>query len=233
MRSGVEPTQPFARPRPTLPFEAALFDLDGTLLDSVELILASYRHALAHHGLPPQPDEVVLAGLGIPLEAQFRRWVDAPALVDALIDTYRAHNFAMHDAMARAYPGVADVVRELRALGTKLAVVTSKRREGTRRGLALLGLEAEFDVLVCSDDVRRAKPDPEPVLRALADLGGVAPERAAFVGDSTHDMLAGRAAGVHTVAVLWGPFAREQLEPTEPRRFVETASELRAALLGV
>lgn len=211
------------------PFDAVLFDLDGTLLDSIELILASYHHTIALHGLPPQTDAVILEGLGTPLDAQLRRWTDAHAAIPAMIETYRAHNFSVHDAMVRAYPGVSEVVLELRERGTKLAVVTSKRRDGTLRGLASLGLLDAFDLLVCADDVRRPKPHPEPVLAALAELG-VTRERTAFVGDSTHDMEAGRAAGVHTVAVLWGPFRREALLPTEPRAIVATAEELRRAL---
>lgn len=210
-------------------YDAVLFDLDGTLLDSVELILASYHHTLARHGLPPRSDAVILEGLGTPLEAQLARWVDDPSAIPAMIDTYRTHNLAAHDAMVRPYPGVTQVVHELAARGTKLAVVTSKRRHGTLRGLASLGLERAFHHLVCADDVTRAKPHPEPVLRALEALG-VAPERAAFVGDSTHDMESGRAAGVSTVAVLWGPFTRASLEPTCPSCFVESATELRAAL---
>jgi pyrophosphatase PpaX len=210
-------------------FDAVLFDLDGTLLDSIELILASYHHTLAQHGISigPQPDEDILSGLGTTLEDQFSRWVSDRARIPALIDTYRSHNLAHHDAMVRAYPGVSDVVRALDDRGAKLGVVTSKRRHGTELGLRALGLEACFDVLVCADDVARAKPHPEPVLRAL-DALGVAPARACFVGDSTHDMHSGRAAGVHTIAVLWGPFTRASLEPTAPDAWASDARELAA-----
>ncbi len=211
-------------------FDAVLFDLDGTLLDSIELILASYHHTIAHHGLAPQTDEVILEGLGTPLEAQLSRWTDDPSAVPAMIATYRAHNLALHDEMVRPYPGVCEVVHSLRARGTRLAVVTSKRRDGTRRGLAALGLEASFDTLVCADDVRNAKPHPEPVELALERLGSVAPDRAVFVGDSTHDMRAGRAAGVRTAAVLWGPFTREALAPTAPDHVVGSAAELASLL---
>jgi pyrophosphatase PpaX len=210
-------------------FDAVLFDLDGTLLDSIELILASYHHTIARHGLLPQTDADILAGLGTPLDAQLGRWTDDLAAIPAMIETYRAHNFEVHDAMVRAYPGVTEVVLALREAGTKLAVVTSKRRDGTRRGLAALGLSDAFDVLVCADDVERAKPHPEPVWRAL-DALDVPRERAVFVGDSTHDMASGRAAGVHTVGVLWGPFRREALVPHEPGALVEDADQLHRAL---
>lgn len=213
-------------------FDAVLFDLDGTLLDSVALILASYQHTLAAHGLPPVPDETILAGMGIPLEAGFARSIGDAEEIARMVTTYRAHNLELHDSMVQPYPGVSEVVRALRERGGRLAVVTSKRREGTERGLSKLGLRECFDALVCSDDVSRAKPHPEPVHLALERLGGVDPERAVFVGDSTHDMEAGRAAGVHTAAVLWGPFSRAALEPTSPSTFVRDAAELRSYLLG-
>lgn len=213
-------------------FDAVLFDLDGTLLDSIALILASYHHTYAAHGLPPVEDAVILAGLGTRLEDAFGGYVDDPVEIARMVETYREHNFALHDAMVRSYPGVTEVVKGLRERGVPLAVVTSKRREGTLRGLAALGLSECFDELVCADDVEKAKPHPEPVHRALERLGGVDPKRAVFVGDSTHDMEAGRAAGVHTAAVLWGPFTREALEPTRPSAFIRDARELHAYLAG-
>ena len=210
------------------PFDAVLFDLDGTLLDSVELILESYRHTLAHHALPPRPRGEVLAGLGTPLEAQLARWAPA-AQVDALVETYVEHNLRIHDELVRPFPGVNDLVHRLHGAGVGLAIVTSKRRRGTERGLRALGLAHAFDVRVCADDVERAKPHPEPVERALAALGAPR-ERAAFVGDATHDLRAGSAAGVTTIAVLWGAATREQLEAENPD-FVAADTEALAGLL--
>src|SRR5687768_7933851 len=100
-------------------FDAVLFDLDGTLLDSVALILASYHHTLGAHGLSARSDEEILVGLGTTLEAQLSRWCDDRALIAAMIETYRAHNLAHHDEMVRPYPGVTDVVRRAKARGTK------------------------------------------------------------------------------------------------------------------
>src|SRR5690606_37762755 len=195
----------------------------------IALILSSYHHTYAAHRLPPVDDAIILAGLGTTLEAAFSRYVEDPAEIARMVETYRAHNLALHDAMVRGYPGVTEVVKGLRERGVPLAVVTSKRREGTLRGLAALGLSDGFDRLVCADDVARTKPHPEPVRVALERLG-VEAQRAVFVGDSTHDMEAGRAAGVHTAAVLWGPFTRAALEPTRPSAFVHDARELHAYL---
>lgn len=210
-------------------FDAILFDLDGTLLDSIGLILESYRHTLEAHGLPARTDEDVLSGLGTPLEAQFRRWVGDDGPVAALVETYIAHNLEVHDRFVKPYPGVTELVRRLD--GTPLAVVTSKRRRGTEMGLRALGLEDAFAVLVCADDVERPKPHPEPVHRALRFLGAD-PARTVFVGDAVHDVESGKAAGVRTAAVTWGAGAREALTRSAPDTVSDDAAELARHLLG-
>jgi pyrophosphatase PpaX len=205
-------------------FATYLFDLDGTLLDSVELILASYRHtALAHRGEAPD-DAVWLAGLGTPLRTQLRHLSDDPAEIEAMADTYREHNLANHDRMVRPYDGVVEAVRELALRGT-LGLVTSKLRHGALRGLRVLGVEDVFATVIGADDVDRHKPDPAPVLAAVERLGAD-PATTVFVGDSPHDMAAGRAAGVRTAAVLWGPFPREALEPHQPDHWLYTPGDL-------
>jgi pyrophosphatase PpaX len=206
-------------------FSTFLFDLDGTLIDSIELILTSYRHTLREHRREVPPDEVWLAGVGTPLRAQFRRFSDDAEEIEAMVATYQAHNLAHHDALVRDYPGVRDMVRALSGRGTRLGVVTSKRRPGTLLGLKKGSFDGLFDVLVTADDVERHKPHPEPVERALEQLGAEASE-AVFVGDSPHDMAAGNGAGVATAAVLWGPFLRSTLEQHDPDFWIGDPREL-------
>jgi pyrophosphatase PpaX len=192
-----------------------LFDLDGTLLDSIDLILRSYRHTMRiHRGFEP-PDDAWMQGLGTPLWVQFRHWTDDPGEIEAMVATYRAYNMEHHDALARPYDGIVEAVRALQDAGRRLGLVTSKMRSGALRGLQLLGLEDAFDAIVGADEVTHPKPHPEPVLKALGLLGASASE-AVFIGDSRHDMECGRAAGVRTAAVLWGPFDRAQLEDLAP-----------------
>jgi pyrophosphatase PpaX len=204
-----------------------LFDLDGTLIDSVRLILDSYHHTLATHGLPPRTDEEWLAGVGTPLTAQFADWRDDPETLKALIATYREYNLTHHDRMVTVYPGVVDVVRALKEDGITTGLVTSKNRAGAVRGLTLAQLEAMMDVLVCADEVENPKPHPEPVEKAVRLLGAD-PRATVYVGDSVHDMLAGRAAGVRTAAALWGPFGRSHLEGAQPDYWLERPEELLA-----
>lgn len=207
------------------PIETFLFDLDGTLIDSIQLILDSYRHTLAAHGLPPRTDEEWLRGVGTPLSSQFADWGHDEDLLERLIATYREYNLANHDRMVRVYPGVVEAVRQIKARGRRTGLVTSKARAGALRGLRLAGLEAMMDVLVCADEVTNPKPHPEPVERAVALLGAE-PATTVYVGDSIHDLRSGRAAGVRTAAVLWGPFSRGHLEPAEPDYWIERPEEL-------
>lgn len=201
-----------------------LFDLDGTIIDSVRLILDSYHHTLRTHGLPARTDEDWLAGIGTPLRVQFAEWAEHPG-IEAMITTYRDFNLTHHDSRVLPYPGVADMVRGIQAMGLRTGLVTSKNRSGAERGLRVAGLEGTMEVIIGADDVEHPKPHPEPVFRALDHLG-MSAEEAIYVGDSVHDMQAGRAAGVRTAAVLWGPFARPQLEPTVPDYWLERPEQL-------
>ena len=212
-------------------FRAILFDLDGTLIDSIGLILSSYHHTLAVHGFPPVSDEEWLAGVGTPLRVQLRRWARSPEEMDGLVATYRQHNLTNHDTMVRPYEGIVPLVRRIRARGYRTGIVTSKNQEGARRGLRLVGLEAEMEVLICADSVANPKPHPEPVLLGMERLGS-SPAETLFVGDSIHDLHSGRAAGARAGAVLWGPFRRPALEVGQPDYWLERPADLDTLLLG-
>jgi pyrophosphatase PpaX len=202
-----------------------LFDFDGTLVDSIELILESYRHTLrVHRGHVPS-DELFLEGLGTPLRVQFRAFTDEPGEIEAMIATYREWNMANHDRMVRPYPGALDAVRALRAAGARLGIVTSKNRRGLERGLALCGFDGLFEALVTADSMELSKPDPAPVHAAIAMLDG-APDTTLVVGDSPHDIAAGRDAGTATAACLWGPFERARLAAEAPHYWLSSFEDL-------
>ncbi len=202
-----------------------LFDLDGTLIDSIRLILDSYHHTLAAHGMPARSDDDWLRGVGTPLTAQLAEWGHDSATLHAMIATYREYNLAHHDRMVTVYPGVVAAIGALRAAGLRTGLVTSKNRPGAIRGLTLVKLERMMDVLVCADEVTNPKPHPEPVEKAVALLGAD-PRATVYVGDSIHDMVSGRAAGVRTAAALWGPFGRSHLEDAAPDYWLETPADL-------
>ena len=208
-----------------MPLSTFLFDLDGTLIDSIELILRSYRHTMRLHRGHEPSDDVWMQGLGTPLWVQFRHFTEDPAEIEAMVATYRAYNLAHHDELVRPYAGVVEAVLALRDQGKTLGLVTSKMRGGAVRGLKVAGLEDAFQVIVGADEVTHPKPHPEPVLTALERLGAPA-AGAVFVGDSRHDVECGRAAGVKTAAVLWGPFDRSHLADLDPDYWLETPADL-------
>ncbi len=219
---------PTKSPRTGRP-QAVLLDLDGTILDSVGLILASFRHTFTvHHGAPP-PDAAWIEGIGTPLRDQLAGLAREDDDVDVLLETYRTHCVAWHDRLAKPFAGIPEAVRALHARGIRLAVVTSKRRFGAERGVRFCGLEDVLTTLVCPEDTERAKPDPQPVHHALEQLG-VEPEDAWFVGDSPHDLKAGRAAGVRTAAATWGPFAREVLAAHTPDAWLTESAQVATLL---
>jgi pyrophosphatase PpaX len=206
-------------------FGAYLFDLDGTLIDSIDLIFRAYRHTAERHLAVPPPDSVWREGLGTPLRQQLAAVSEDPELIDAMVATYREYHFAHHEESVKAYPDVVEVIGSLAGRGARLAVVTSKLRSGAERGLVATGLLEFFHTIVSADEVSRAKPHPEPVLAALERLGMSAGD-AVFIGDSPHDIAAGREAGVTTAGVLWGPFAREELTLASADFLLESPAEI-------
>jgi pyrophosphatase PpaX len=210
---------------------AVLYDFDGTLADSTELIMRCFRHTMRTHLGEELADDAWLSGFGTTLELQMRRFGRTPDEVEAMLDTYRTYQHSIHDDMLRPFPAAAETVAELERRGYGLAIVTSKRRRLAMRGMELCGLVSHFDVIVTPEDVTEAKPHPEPVLFALEKLG-VAPHEALFVGDSPHDVAAGRAAGTRTAAALWGPFPLETLQAAGPDAFLREQRDVLHLLNG-
>ena len=200
--------------------------LDGTLVDTIALILRSVRHAFEGRAWAPT-DAQWVAGIGQPLRVQLGAFADGAGDVEALVERYRAYQQEHHDGMTRAYPGAVEAVRRLKALGHPIGVVTGKLSETAARALSLVGLAPFVDVLVGADSCQRHKPDPEPVLLALARLGRE-PREALFLGDSTIDLQAARAAGVRAVAALWGACSREALLEAGPQHLLDDVRDLPA-----
>jgi pyrophosphatase PpaX len=188
-------------------FPTVLFDLDGTLVDSGEMILSSFRHAARTVLARDVADEQIAALVGGSNIHDQMRTLDA-ARVDELVAAYREHNGPLHDGL-EAFAGVQPVLERLRTEGRRLGIVTAKRRATVDLAFGVLPLERYFDAVVTSELTERHKPDPEPVLVALEKLGST-PAEAAFVGDSPYDIGAGKAAGVFAVAVTWGKLHSEE-----------------------
>lgn len=210
--------------------QAVLFDLDGTLIDTVELILVSMRHATrAVLGADAPADDVLMSGVGMPLLTQFRDF--APDHADELLRVYREFNHVHHDGVAKAYPGTLEVLAELRSRGIPMGIVTSKGEVAAAMGIDLFGLRRFADVIVTADDVEIHKPDPYPLAYA-ATLLNVDLRYCVYVGDSPHDMLAAVSGGAIPVAALWGAFPPDQLLAPGPDFAISDIRELPALLAG-
>ena len=205
-------------------FPVVLFDLDGTLIDSGGMILASMKHAVRAVLGRVVPDEQILAAVGGPGLIEQMRALDS-SRVDELVRSYREHNEPLH-ADLRACAGVDGMLACLHAEGRRLGIVTAKRRATIQLAFDVLPIERYFDAVVGSDDTERHKPHPEPILRAL-ELLEARPDEAAYVGDSPFDVRAAKAAEVGAIAVTWGGIhARQRLEQEDPDAIVDSCEEL-------
>jgi pyrophosphatase PpaX len=220
-----EPTPiPEALPRPF----AVLFDLDGTLVDSIALLLACMNHTF--EGRPRRPTESEwIDGLGTPLPKQLTPYVESDQDRERLVNRYRTFQLENHDQLMATYEGVIETLALLFQRGHPMGVVTSKGNAMMDRGLKFIGADEYIEVAIGYDSCHIHKPDPFPVRLALEKLA-YTPKEAVFVGDSPHDINAGNAAGVVTVAALWGPFTRAQLAPYKPAYFLDRMTDLPALL---
>ncbi|CAA9462136.1 MAG: Inorganic pyrophospatase PpaX [uncultured Rubrobacteraceae bacterium] len=195
---------------------AALFDFDGTLVDTTEMIHQSMRHAtISVLGRDDIPRETLLANVGQPLPRQMEL-IEAEK-AELLLEAYRSHHEEHHDALIGEFPGVEESLSRLRSAGILVAVVTSKRRTSVEMALKNFpGLRDIVDRFVTLEDTTQHKPNPEPLLRGLELLGGILKESAAYIGDSPFDVRAAKAAGLTSVAVSWGAFSEDRLREAEP-----------------
>ena len=200
-----------------------LFDLDGTLVNTNDLIIASFTDTLNRFYPNKYNREQILQFIGPPLVESFNS-VD-PQRAAELVAHYREHNYRHHDLLVKEYEGVFETVESLKQQGYKLGIVSTKIREGIYRGLKAGRIDPFFDVIVGLDDVTAAKPDPEPIHKALHLLGST-PAEAMMVGDNHHDIEAGKNAGVLTAGVAWTVKGREYLNTFNPDYMLENMRDL-------
>src|SRR5579859_1315450 len=164
-----------------------LFDLDGTLIDTMDLIVACFQHATNSHCGAPIPREQVLPTIGLPLLEVLEAY--APGQGPLLYHAYQEYNRVWHNRLARLVPGTPAMLARLHGAGVALGLVTAKRHRSLRMGLDLFGLGPYLDVVIGFEDSAHHKPHPEPVLRGLERLGRAPdPRTVAYVGDAVSDM---------------------------------------------
>lgn len=207
--------------------KTVLFDLDGTLADTVPLIVETFRRTVSEAlGWEPTLDQCK-EWIGRSLTETFTNL--APGRADELTSHYLEWNLANHHAYVRPFDGVAELVDALRESERVFGVVTSKRHSSALVSLECVGLTGLVPLLATEEDTTAHKPSPEPLLHALARLGAGAGD-AVYVGDAVVDMQAAEAAGMRRIAVTWGAASAEELEAVRPTAVVHSVDELRALL---
>jgi pyrophosphatase PpaX len=215
-----------------------LFDFDGTLVNTTPLILRSFRETWQHHLGFSFADDTYISTFGTHLHSAIGELLElgaetgrhpAPAdrdvIIGEMLGTYRRINLDWHDSMVEPFQGIDQMLENLQQKGVRMGIVSSKLRAGVERGLRLFGLGGFFEQIVAAEDVSRHKPDPEPICLALERLG-VPAARTLYLGDSTHDIHAGRAAAVSTAAAAWGPFPRHMLISSGPDYILDSPAEV-------
>jgi pyrophosphatase PpaX len=207
-----------------VPFRTILFDLDGTLIDSGAMILASFRHATRTVLAREISDDQLLAYVGSSALREQMERID-PERAEELVLAYREHNEPLH-AELQACSGIVDVLEALGCEGRRLGIVTAKRHATVRLAFDVLPIERYFETVVAVEDTERHKPHPDPILLALERLGARADD-AAYVGDAPFDVASAKAAGVFAVGATWGRIhTRERLEAEKPDALVDSPGEL-------
>jgi len=212
-----------------LAWQGVLFDLDGTLLDTSDLVIKSFQYTLAPHLGRTIDAEEVYPYFGAPLREGLAAFL--PEKVEEMLPVYRRYSQEHFDNLVCLCPGVREGLEELRQAGIKLGIVTSRVRDTTLYGLQLFGLLDFFQAIVTMEDVENHKPGPEPVLRG-AELLGLPPAAVLMVGDSPNDIAAARAAGVIAVAAGWSRVPCRRLLEAGPDFWVDSMEELVDLVLG-
>lgn len=212
--------------------QGLLFDADGTLMDTHDIILTSMRFTVNDLFGLAHTDQELMAGVGTPLYDQMLAFANGDAAkAEAMVAAYREHNDSIHDQGVKAFPGIKDALERMQAAGYRMGVVTSKRHKMAERGLELTGILPCFEFVIGSDDWPEHKPDPGPILHGC-DLLNLPPSQCAYIGDSPYDIQAGNAAGCTTFAALWGMFSAEALEAERPHRTCASMDDLACQLIN-
>lgn len=199
-----------------------LFDLDGTLLNTNELIRASFEYTFKKFDMRFTPEEIKELN-GPPLNETFHK-ID-PDQSEQMAAVYREYNIREHDRYVEPFPHVYETLKQLQDKGITLGIVSTKMKKTVMMGLELTNLTAFFPVIITYDDVTHKKPDPEPVEKAMKLLNAD-PETTLMVGDNYHDIVSGRRAGVQTAAVSWSEKTEAFLKSYHPTYYLDTMRDL-------
>jgi pyrophosphatase PpaX len=205
-------------------YQYVLFDLDGTLIDTNNLILTSFMYTLEKYYPGKYTREDLIPHMGKPLYDQMVLFGD-PDCAEELVQVYREHNESVHDELVEEFPNVIETIQELAKMGIKMGIVTTKQRRTAEMGLRLFGLDKYMDTVICYQDTENHKPHPEPIHKAIRQLQAD-PARTLMVGDSQYDIQAAQNAGIDAAGVAWSLKGASFLSTFEPTYLLDDISEL-------
>ncbi|MEK5161458.1 pyrophosphatase PpaX [Paenibacillus sp. FSL R5-0527] len=208
--------------------DTVLFDLDGTIIDTNELIITTFLHVIEKNQLRPHTREEIIPYMGMTLEHQLQVFSGREEVADLVAD-YRKYNRERHDELVGEFPYVKEVLGKLHDRGITLGVVTTKIRETAMLALERFGLLEYMQAIVTVEDVEHPKPHPEPILTALEQLKA-SPDRTLMVGDSAADLQCAHAAGVLSAGVAWSLKGVEELQKYEPDFILKDMTDLYGVL---
>jgi pyrophosphatase PpaX len=211
--------------------DAVVFDLDGTLLDSVPGIVKSFKHTINHftpnHGLS---DQEIIRLLGRPLYTQMKEISGNDAMAEEMVAYYRKHNIEIIPTMP-LFPGIEQALEELHSRKVPMAIVTSKAKPSVDISVKKFGLQKFMQTIVTIEDTPKHKPDPMPLLLCLERMG-ILPERCVYVGDAVFDIQCAKRAGAKSAAVSWGSNIMTELLHESPDFVFTQPSKMLTDIFG-
>lgn len=204
--------------------DTVLFDLDGTIINTNELIITTFLHVIEKNGLKPHTREEIIPHMGMTLEHQLQIFSGREDVAELVAD-YRKYNRERHDELIRDFPSVKEVISNLHERGITMGIVTTKIKETTLLALNMFGLKPYMKAIVTVEDVKHPKPHPEPILTALRELNAD-PARTLMVGDSAADLQCAKAAGVQAAGVAWSLKGEETLRKYDPDYILQDMTDL-------
>lgn len=205
-----------------------LFDLDGTLVNTTELIIKSFEYTLKNNlDIEPSRYEITQY-FGLPLRESLEKFIPTGVSqdVDELVEYYRDYNGKYHDELIKPYPFIEETLQSLQQQDIKIAVVTSKKQPMAKRGLKCFNLDQYVEGIIGHDECIEHKPSAEPMLRG-AEILKLRPEECLCVGDSPFDLQSGHGAGCRSVAVAWTTVEwQKMLREGQPNFIINKMSDL-------
>ncbi len=211
-------------------FDGIIFDIDGTLTATNELIFATFRHVTKKYLNRSVSDEEIISMFGPTEDVILKEWMKDD--FDEARKDYLAFYEEQHHLMADVYPGIKEILQLIKSKNVLLSIYTGKGRESSLITLKKIGVLDLFDMVVTGDDIEGHKPSPEGV-KVFLDKFSLDPEKVLMVGDAPADVLAAHNSGIKIASVLWDSYAKEKVLQMKSDYFFETVNEFRLFLENV